>query len=149
MSIPKGSVLKDLKGQITFGRSHGGNSDETPIRIEVIDEASGIMLVTVRMDLATFADALMGSGHASCTLQANLSDKIGRKSETRTVLVPFEWHGEFGDEAGKRAAALKAMKPFLVDGWEEFRESDLFNHHCSVRNDKKAFQNVIMWRWLP
>jgi len=141
--------MKKLTGQITIGRTTAADNDE-PIRIEITDKASGIRIVTLTMRLEDFASCVTGLGYQKCSVELteDPTGKLGKHIKAKTELVPFKWSGKYEDEKGKRKAADKAVAPFLVDGWSEYRASDLFNHHTWSRgNDGLDYQAVVFWRY--
>jgi hypothetical protein len=141
--------MKNLVGQITIGRISGSDNAQ-PIRIEISDKASGSIVLQASMTLEDFATAITGCGYMPCSLKLNDDPKgiIGKQIESKTELVPFKWSGAYDDKKGKVKAAAIAAKPFLVDGWSEFRADDFFNHHCWVRTDSGEFQRVVFWRYV-
>lgn len=128
--------MKDLKGTIHIARIYGGD-ESAPICIEIVESNSGAEAISVRLDLAEFAEAITGKGRCSCVIDYfNDSGVIGMKAEHKTEIVPVPPFGERSD-----GWEDKALAPFEVDGWSA-RRADITNSHRKV----KGGQAVVFFR---
>lgn len=133
---------KKLKGGITISRPRG-NMEQDYIEISVIDNLSGTQCVTVRIGLATFAEALTGLGHADCEFNFR-PELVGMRRENKNEVVPCD-HLPYAKEGLPREnLAAPLLAPFEVDGWKG-RVDDLFNQH----NRTKEGYRVTFVRYVP
>lgn len=140
-------MSKRLKASIHVGRVFGHNVTH-PVVIEIGDDLSGTRILDVEMTLEQYGDLVSGSGTVECSVDLYNCDKVGKRVESKTEFVPFSWAGWHGKDAALKKAAAKAAAPFLIDGWESYRESDFSNHHCSTERKGIKGQNVVFWRYV-
>lgn len=134
--------MKTLQGKIVISRSSGRPNDR-PFTIRLEDTLSGCIVVEIEMTHQEFADAITAH-YTTCQFDFNDSGAVGMKLETKTEVVKFK--GGWDDRKDKREA-MKALKPFEVDGWEG-RVSDLFNVHNWV-GGKSDLYRVSFHRHVP
>lgn len=129
-----------LKGSIDICRTSG---DQDRINITLRDKLSGVEFIDLEMSVEDFGYAVTGLGCQDITIEVRGLDRIGKRRETKTEIVPFE-RNITASEQGSLAAANRALKPFEVDGWIGRRE-DLFNHHKSRGQNA---QEIVFVRWV-
>ncbi len=133
-----------LPGEITISRTTGGGGDNQHVRIEIMDGSSRTQIVSIRMGLLEFAQAVLGCACQPMEFEARAFHLIGTKAENKTEDVPFDRFKHSID--AKLAVAIKAaLKPFEVDGWEA-RECDMTNGHRNTTKDGVAHQSVVFFR---
>ena len=115
-----------LTGRINISRTSGGD-ESTPIRIEIVDDASHCRVVEVRMTCEGFAEAITGRGHVPCELEFYPEAPIGKIHEHKTEVVMIPKTSDYSPRSRTKSAKL-AMKPLEVDGWTG-NVDDFMNHH--------------------
>jgi hypothetical protein len=133
-------------GKLTIGRT-GSNRGDDHVTIRLEDRPSSFEVVEIRVNLAEFADALMGRGYVSCNYKLNPSPNIGKRGEHKTekVLIPDRAYGEDEDRA---ATIRRAIEPFEVDGWSG-RDEDADNHHrWTDRGEGGIWTQIVFERWI-
>lgn len=134
----------NLPGKVTISRTGSSIGPDT-IRIEVIDQGSGISFVNAVMSLEDFARAVTGYGWQSAELEVRELEKVGMILETKREQVTYD--GPYFKEGALELAPTitEALRPFEVDGWKGDK-SDLVNPH---KRAGKGTQNVSFKRWVP
>ena len=136
-----------MKGKISIGKvTCCGSPEGDYISIEVEDELSSINFLKVKMDLESFAKALMGLGNVPVEFELRGLDRVGKKHEytTEQVYIPYAPSGVgFSDDL-----IDKAVSKWETDGWVGSRR-DCKNHHNWVENrDNGSVYNVHFSRWV-
>ncbi len=139
--------MKKLNGEIHVGRIFGHDLAE-PVVIEITDSLSGQRIIDVSMTLSQYGDLVSGSGTVDCKMEVYDAKHIGKQIESKEEFVPFNWAGWHGKQSELKKAAAKAAKPFLVDGWSSYRESDFVNHHRACDRKGVKGQTVVFWRYV-
>lgn len=124
---------RKMKGSVSTNRPRGSGNPEYA-QIDVNDELSGTRVLTVRIPLKDFAEALFGLAHVECEFDLN-PDLVGKKCEHKQEMVPIEDGLRYADRSSPLAA--KALAPFEVDGWKG-RVDDLFNPHRRGGNSARV-----------
>lgn len=127
-------MIKKLKGGLTISRPRG-NLESDYVEISVSDKLSGSQCITIRIGLATFAEALTGLGHADCEFDF-WPELVGMRRESKEETIKSE-HLPYVKEGPLREnLARPLLAPFEVDGWKG-RVDDLFNQH---RRTKEGYR---------
>lgn len=141
--------MKTLKGKLTISRPQGSRLDDEPhISITLMDADSGCEAVEVRINLASFAEALTGMGHVACEFSWNDSGIIGKIREHKQVEVFIP----DGDHHKSLSIIRAAIAEHEVDGWEG-RDMDGRNSHRWTRTPppkgKKGMWTMVTFeRWV-
>ena len=139
----------NLPGKVTISRTTSSVGPDT-IRIEIVDQGSGISFVNAIMSLEDFARAVTGYGWQPAELEVRGLERVGMILETKTEQVPYDGP-YFKPETLELAPQIaEALKPFEVDGWKGDK-SDLVNPHKGTRSNvyKRRTQSVNFRRWVP
>lgn len=135
-----------MKGKISIGKvTCCGRPEEDYISITVEDELSSINFLEVKMDLESFAKALMGLGNVPVEFELRGLDRVGKRYEYKTeqVYVPNDHTGFTSDDLIDKAVSKKE-----TDGWIGSRR-DCKNQHNMVDCDKEGVTyNVHFCRWV-
>lgn len=116
--------MKKFKGHIGISRSgHGGMDGK--IRIRLTDAKNHCGFVTVEIGYAEFTQALTGLGGVSCDIEAYLDAPVGKRLETREILVP-QLTDTYKNDA--EARARMALVPYETEGWQG-QDNDMLNSH--------------------
>lgn len=130
---------KKLDAQVTITRQTDMKGQHVAaIRIEEV--LSGCILVDVTMSMENFAEGLFSVGNrpAKLTFFNGAVERLGKKSESKTVQVPCKL-GE--------VPVTKALAALEVDGWI-VQEED-YNHHNCTSDGKGGFSyRVTLHRWV-
>jgi hypothetical protein len=140
-------MSKRLAGRIHIGRMFGHGVTH-PVVIEIQDELSGAGICDIELTLEQYGDLVSGSGTVDCSMEVFESKHLGKKIESKSEFVPFDWTGWRNNKSELSNAAAKAAEPFLIDGWESYRESDFSNHHCTTEKNGVRGQNVVFWKYV-
>lgn len=113
------------------------------MRLEVIDESSGVSFLEIRLSPGDMMLALTGRS-IECEMDVRGLNLVGSKSEHKKENVKFEsWSQRLsaerkGLDSHERSPSVdKAFAPFEVNGWRG-SASDLFNGHLSNRDGTQA-----------
>lgn len=134
--------MKELTGKLSITRQRSNSIDR--VAIKVVDETSHCQAVEIYVDLATFAEALLGMGYMPCQYEWNDSGAVGTKREHKTEIVTISGRSL---DAARADAAISALE---VDGWLG-RRGDAANHHNVVdwgHDDTGVKVRVTFERWL-
>ena len=112
----------EASGRITISRP-AASWGEKYIEIKLDDDASGCRLVSVRLSLDCFAEAVTGLGYVPCVFDYYDECPVGKVRQNKTELLPKPKHSQ-----KDREATAKILAPFEIQGWRG-EASDLFNHH--------------------
>ena len=128
----------NLPGKITVGRVRGSDESQ-PIRIEIIDTQSSVVVAEARLTLENFALALTGLGHVECEIEWRGVDRIGKVREFKTELIPTPDNPWRTDPSRRTEENLRAhVAPWEVDGWKAHWQ-DLHNSN-KYRHEEKAYE---------
>lgn len=114
-----------MNGQITISRPQRSD-DRKYIQIEFHDGSSGVNFLTVRVDLADFAETLTGLARNPCEFELR-PELVGKIHQHKEEFVPCK-ERYVSNESDRAIIAAEALEPFEVDGWKG-RAGDLFNPH--------------------
>jgi hypothetical protein len=128
----------ELPGQITISRISGDGTH--PMRIRITDQVSFAILCDFELSFENFARALTSEAYIPGQLKFFNEAPIGKRRETKAELVPVNL-------LGNKEEAVSAMEAFEINGWKGQRD-DLFNPHCSVRNERDRLQRVRFVRFV-
>lgn len=106
-------MSEQMKGSLTISRPRGGSGPDR-IVIRLTDEISGTTFVEARVELADFAEALVGLAHVPCVFEGKFN-YVGMRYEHKRINVPFE-SVYTRDEAARERLASEAFKAFEIDG---------------------------------
>lgn len=134
--------MTKLPGNISIKRMQGGR-EETPVRIELIDQESGCVAAYIHMGLEQFASALLGLSHIKCEFEFNDSGVIGMTAQNKEEKVPVPPYS-----SRQKGWQKIALAPYEIDDWKA-RGGDIDNHHCTVRTKDGEFQRVVFFRHVP
>ena len=118
----------NLKGSLSITRPRGGETEY--IKIAVFDKSSGVEFATVRVELASFAEALVGLAHVDCQFDLR-PELVGKCHEHKEETVAYE--GGWTSYNEREQIAREVLKPYETDGWKG-RADDLFNHHRRTKD---------------
>ena len=113
------------QGKLTITSTHDSAKQWIEIRLE--DATSSVTFLEVRVELAPFAEALVGHAHQPCSFAVRHIEQVGKVRETKEERVPCTWQAHTSPEhhlAQQRAA----LAPFEVEGWRG-NPDDLGNRH--------------------
>jgi len=99
---------KPLDGLLRISRISSNKEDDF-VRIEIVDDISGTVVIHADVSLPEFAKTLFGSERLNTKFTLR-SSNVGRKSENKTEMVKMP----LGSYTEKRAD--KALAKFEVDG---------------------------------
>jgi len=108
------------------------------VRIELVDEGSGIAFLTGEMSLADFAAAVTGHGYMPITMETRALEKVGLLSEHKAEVVEFSGRC-FRADMSSSQEAREALAPFEVDGWVA-RLEDLNNWHNQLPGSPERYR---------
>lgn len=135
-----------MRGHITISRWNSSSGKEG-ISITITDDASNTQFLKAEIGLENFARAVTGLGAQHCDFDL-IEGYVGKKHEHKTELVPVAGRSSVIRESPKwKAAMIAQMEVFEVDGWKG-EESDLWNHHRTVRKKDGEFQSVAFHRYV-
>lgn len=114
-----------LKGSLHFAKMQANWPNKDWVRMEVRDESSGLMFLTVDLTLEEATQAILFSGFVDVDLELNGLDKIGMKREHKNIVL------ELPDNLWEYRYQIAAAEE--LDGWKA-SEYDLKkrNHHHVV-----------------
>ena len=117
--------------------------------IELDDEVSGTRVLSARISLAEFAEALTGRGNCSITFEL-WPQFVGWAREVKEEIVHTAEPLYSAGRTRIHAAQRKALAPFEVDGWLA-RDMDIGNQHRRERDldrDGLKAYRVIFIRFI-
>lgn len=118
---------KKLKGELRIARPRG-NTEHEYVQLELTDELSGTRVVTVRIGLAEFTEAVVGSQLVACEFD-HYPERVGMTREWKEEFVLFPNDRYFTAPLNQRQEVGRlTLAPLEVDGWRG-EVDDLFNHH--------------------
>jgi hypothetical protein len=131
-----------IKGSMVISRTNGPK--EESIRVEFVDKMSGVRFAEAKLSPEAFVLAVMGA-YTDCNIEVVGLDKVGKRLETKTVVVPFA-KTMWGKNAMEEIRNL--VKKHEVDGWK-VREYDLneWNSHHVINTDPRGY-SVSMYRYV-
>lgn len=130
---------KDLKGTFRVSRVQSNIEDDF-IDFELIDEASRLVICSIRMSIAEYGDLISGTRNVPCEIRLFETSRAGMTHEHKTEAIPRIEISNPSDED------LQAhVKPWEKDGWIASTR-DLRNHHLWVGRDQVK---VGFDRWVP
>ena len=131
------------KGKITISLPSVG-PDRHYVEVELIDDKSGTHFLRVRIPIATWTLATIGSmGYSECEFELHAAN-VGRTNQNKTerVFVPGSRYSD------KKEVAAKALEPYEVDGWVA-RAGDITNHNNIVSYaEAGATYKVVFFRFV-
>lgn len=119
----------EIPVKLNINRIYGGDG-ERPMRIEIIDDISGTIILRADFSFENFMRALTGQAAIEGAGKVFLCGPVGCTTETKREALPRP-KGNRGD--GEEAKRL--LNPFEVDGWVGTPD-DLYNHHCWADDGK-------------
>jgi len=119
------------------------------IIIELDDEVSGTRVLSARISLADFAEAVTGKSNAPIIFDL-WPQFVGWKREVKEEIVHIAKPGYSAGRPTIHAAQRKALAPFEVDGWQS-RGMDIDNQHRrehDLDRDGLAAYRVVFVRFI-
>jgi hypothetical protein len=109
-----------LNGKISITRS----SNDT-ISIELKDESSAITFLRAEMTPEAFGFAITGLGMQQCEFRYLQDDRIGKKLEVKTEIVPCPYMSP----SNFVECIRDYVQPYEVDGWKAKSSLTNYNPH--------------------
>lgn len=134
-----GKEPRKLDAHVTITRQTDAKGQHVAaIRIEEV--LSGCIVADVTMSMENFAEGLFSVGNrpAKLTFFDGAVERLGKKSETKTVQVPC------------KVGALptpKDLKALEVDGWI-VADEDYNQHHCTSDGKGGGSYRITLHRWI-
>lgn len=133
-------MKRDRQASLTISRVHG---DGDFIEVRIRDEKSFIEFVTVKVELAEFAQAITGLAAVPCELETRGLDKVGKYRHHDKISFPINTPSWSSD---RREIAAKELLNHLPEGWFC---NDSFNNQGSFTTDKEgntiAHASIVTW----
>jgi hypothetical protein len=140
--------MKKLKGGLTVTRvTPWGGDSAVPERIKVIvmDEPSGLPVMTLYADPAAFSRALTGLSGVPCSVELNTATELGCVREVKQVEITVDRAADLRNK--KSARTLIAAHE--GDGWTGHAD-DLHNmHNWTYHSNGRVTASVTYTRWVP
>lgn len=122
------TIHSNLQGSLSITCPRGGDTDY--IEIALFDKSSGVEFATARIELASFAEALVGLAHVDCRFDLR-AEMVGKRREHKEEIVPYK--DGWVDYNERETVAREVLKSYEIDGWRG-RADDLFNQHRHGQN---------------
>lgn len=123
-----------MKGKITICRTEGQKGSW--MSLTVVDEASGVQFVDIKIEMEAFAYLLSGLARQECEFELRNAENVGKKKWSKTVQVPLP------DATGKEEFIKEVKRSledgnFLVGGW---RVND---YECESNSHRKNYTKKL------
>lgn len=135
--------MKKFQGHLGISRPQGGNS-EGKICITITDAHNHCSFLVAEIGYAEFAQALTGMGGMPCDVETWPDAPIGKRLETKAILVP---RLDVSNWAERKERAREALVPYETDGWRGC-DDDMLNSHRWVRNADGDWSRVTFRRYV-
>ena len=135
--------MKNLDGQLTISKVSSSNGEKL-IRIEVKDNKSRCIVIEVRCDLLSFAEAITGLAYVDCKIEFNDSGIIGKEHQVKDETITFPCHRyQCKNEEDWLLIVEGVLAPYEMEGWKG-RVEDADNTHKRIgKIPKKGFTSMI------
>ena len=140
-----------MKIKARLGLSRAGMGEDSYMRMEIEDKASGTRFAELEIPMEAFAFLVSGLHGIEADCEIRGIENVGRIREVKTEEVPVTSAMEQWAACGDKVVISEALAPFEVDGWKG-TAGDLFNHHKRIHKDdgtlRKPFQSVHFHRFV-